>query len=335
MTEQQLDEALNEWTVQPPPERLRAKTLAAYRQQQGRPWIRWAVAAGFALAVVGLGARHFDFEPKIGATWAVLGDGTHIRTRTLVEPRIAFLKYFRWGGSTATAGNRQQRCVSNRAGGDFTCYETWIETQGDGRYRLSFFAHRPDEAALQRMGIAGYRDVAPFALPPPTVLAEGETVTVELRRPAPGDHIYDEITLSQGPFPDTPDKRPLAEGPYAADMLRIAAPRLSIDGVPVAESPVDARGVSVWFVLPGEGRWVLTTRPGKHTGFQQAGRAHGTLLEFEYGGRRYHIHCAEPVVPGRERQLYVLHEAQLAADHPFAGTRAAVFGSAGPPDLFE
>ncbi len=116
-------------------------------------------------------------------------------------------------------------------------------------------------------------------------------------------------------------------------MLRIAAPRLSIDGVPVAEGPVDARGVSVWFVLPGEGRWLLTTRPGKHPGFQAAGFARGMALEFEHGGRRFRIDCREPVVAGREKRLHVLHEAQLADDQPFAGTRTAVFGSAGPPDL--
>lgn len=333
MTEQELDEVLCEWTVEAPPGRLRTQTLAAYRQRRGPHWIRWTMAAALALVIVGVGARHLNFEPKIGVTWAVLGDGTHIRTRTLVEPRMAILKYFRWGGNTSTGGSRQRRCLWERAGGAFTCYESWIEKQSGGQYRLSFFEYEPDEAERGRMGLAGYRQAASSELPPPTVVRDGEAVTVELRRPAPGDRIYDEITLSQTAFNDTPDKRPLGEGPYAGDMLRITAPRLSIDGVPVAESPVDARGLSVWFVLPGEGRWVLTARPGRHAGFQQAGRAHGNLLEFESGGRRYRIHCAAPVVPGRERRIYVRHEPHLAVDDPFAGSRTAVFGSAGPPDL--
>lgn len=335
MTEMELDEVLNEWAAPAPPARLRAKTLAAYRQRKGQHWFRWAMAASIVLAMVALGALHFDFEPKIGAGWAVLGDGTHVRTRTLVEPRMAVLKYFRWGGSTTTSGQRQRRCLYDRAGASFSCYESWIESLSDRRYRVSFFHYEPDEAERRRMGVRDAHPVVSPPLPAPAVVREGEAVIVELCRPSPGDRIFDEITLSRAAFTDTPDQRPLGEGPFGNDMLRIASPRLTIDGMLLAEGAINARGVSVWFVLPGEGRWVLTTRPGRHTGFRPAGYARGTALEFEHDGRAYRIDCAEPVVSGRERKLYVLHEPHLADDHPLSRSKTAMFGSAGPPELFE
>jgi len=55
------------------------------------------------------------------------------------------------------------------------------------------------------------------------------------------------------------------------------------------------------------GRWLLTAPPGKHPGFQLAGRAAGKTIEFIHNGRAFRIECAGHVAAGGERPVNVHH----------------------------
>jgi len=90
-------------------------------------------------------------------------------------------------------------------------------------------------------------------------------------------------------------------------MLRLGNPRPYIEGVLFAEGPVDARGICCFSLPPAVGRWLLTAPPGKHPGFQLAGRAAGKTIEFIHNGRAFRIECAGHVAAGGERPVNVHH----------------------------
>jgi hypothetical protein len=330
MTDQELDRMLDAWEAPSAPARMRARVLrAAPRRRFWRFPVKWAAAACLAAAVT-VGAAVMVREPVVGTSWSRLPDGTHIRVKTLVEPKIAILKWFRAGMGGSFGGGSVARYVYDRSARTYSGYELKLEPLGDGRYYASAGPLVVNPARLERWKMVGFSSVAPPPLPAPRIVGLGEAFEVDLVREG-GERVYDRIELSAGGFGDEPHNRPLGEGQGGAAMMRLSNPRLFVNGVHFPqEGLAEARGMTVFFGIPGRGEWRLAVDAMGNPEYRAAGRARGPVLEFSWDGESFRIENDQPVVEGGERVLYVRFEP--ARERGEAG-RTASFGASGPAGL--
>ncbi len=333
MTDQELDRALDAWEAPAAPARMKARVMerAGARRRwrvPGIPW-KWAVAAPAALATVAVGAAIVASEPVIGTSWGQLADGTHIRVKTLVEPKLAILKWFRAGVGSSPGGFRQVRYMYDRGARTYWGYELTLEPLGGGKYSAHAVSLVAEPARLERWKLTGFTSVAPPALPAPRIIAAGEPFEVDLIRSG-GERVYDRIELSPVEFDDVPHKRPLNDGPFGSSMMRVSNPRLFIDGRHIPqEGLAEARGMTIFFSIPGRGEWRLAVDAMGNPEYRPAGRVMGSMIEFEWNGERFRIENDESVNEGGKQTLYVRFEPATEG----AVGEMATFGSAGPASI--
>jgi hypothetical protein len=81
-------------------------------------------------------------------------------------------------------------------------------------------------------------------------------------------------------------------------------------------------GATLWFAIPGRGRFVLSLTP--HEGFLKGGTIRDNVVAFQDGADRYEYRASSPVLgAGKAWNLYVLHDPRY---QPKAGMESAVSG---------
>src|SRR5579871_2043431 len=94
--------------------------------------------------------------------------------------------------------------------------------------------------------------------------------------------------------------------------IRQSDPKVYVGGLlvaPLEYGPAGRMDVQV----PGEGVYsivlyrsmALQTADGRPTGWVQAGRVHGSVIEFQAGGKQVRIECNQPVVD-RDRPVFAM-----------------------------
>lgn len=330
MTDQELERILDAWEAPAAPARMRERVLRAAppRRFWGLP-LKWA-AASLAAAAVTVGAAVIVREPVIGTSWSRLADGTHIRVKTLVEPKIAVLKWFRAGTGTSFSGSAVVRYMYDRSARTYAGYELKLEPLGEGRYYATAAPLVLDQMRLERMRLGGFSSAAPPPLPAPRIVGPGQPYEVDLAR-EDGVRVYDRIELSAGGFGDQPHNQPLGEGEFGKAMMRISNPRLFVNGVHFPqEGLAEARGLTVFFSIPGRGEWRLAVDAMGNPQYRAAGRVEGSVMEFAWDGEIFRIENDKPVVEGGPRTLFVHFE---PGREQGVGRATVSFGSAGSAAL--
>ena len=312
MTDQELDRLLDEWQAPPTP-----ISLLEWKPARARRVWRWVLAGSLAAATLAVATTLSVLSPGLGATWGRLGDGTYFRTQTLVEPGIASWKYAFTRGAHGGRDLWREHYFYDDSEKSYWGYTVTFEPVGNHQYRAVV-------DAAPRSVLAGYRNIPLPQVPAPRVIAEREPLEIDLIRA--GERVFDRIEVSSADFGDVPAKAP-REGPYAPLWMRLANPRLFINGAFVMDEPIDAGGGTVWFTLPGRGQWVLALDPLGNSRFVEAGRVDGKTIEFTLEGESFRIEATEPVAPGGSRPLYVWHQRDSAR-------ATAEFGSSGLPSQF-
>lgn len=324
MTDQELDRMLDAWTAPELPASLRRPWA------QKRQWRPWAVAAAVVLVCgAAVGTSVMTREPMVGATWARFADGTHLRVQTVAQPWWAAMRWGTVRGSSSTRGDEHRHCVAGAAADWFACYALQVQAAGEGLYRVAVREWTPGTEELERLRWRGARQAALASAPGVRLVRRNEPFEVELVREPGGERLFDRVTLSSREFEDVPSSRSLGEGPFGAAEMRLSNPRLFVNGKLAAEAQMEARGMTLFFTLPGRGEWRLAVDNGGHPGFVEAGTVEGTVLRFRQGGEEFVLECDQPVVAGSGvRRLYVWRRADVQGDGG-----AAPFGSAGPASL--
>ena len=307
MTDQELDEMLDVWQAPATPPSL----LESKPSSRRSVW-RWTLGGSLAAATLAVATTLSVISPQLGVTWGRLGDGTYFRTKTLVEPGIASWKYFFLRGSHGGRDMWREHYLCDDPTKTCWGYTVTFEPLANHQYRAVV-------DGLPRSVREGYRNVPLTQVPPPRILPEQEPLEINLI--PSGERLFDRIELSSTDFGEVPVKAP-PPGPYSHLWLRLANPKLYINGNFDLHEPLDAGGAIVWFTLAGRGRWDLTLDPLGNSRFVQAGHIDGKVIEFTLEGESFRIETAEPVIVGPARPLYVWHDRDDSS-------AAAQFGSAG------
>jgi len=316
MTDQELDLLLNRWETPEPPLRLQAAVCsAAAPRPRFRPgWLVLAGAAGL-LSLAGF----LQLGPQtVGSSQSDLAGGARLRTTTFRDPGFpALIWASRFGGAGAFGPTHARRYVYDRTSSTYVGYMAHIASAGTGAWTVTVepvTAPPPGPAS-------SYRQMALPSIPPPRLLHEGEAFDVEL---SASPHLFDRLEISTRPFEEA--KAPLPPRYLGAEM-RFAAPRLTMDGQFLGEGPLDARGLSLWFELPGQGRYTFVVQQDGNPRFVQAGTVEGKVLEFRANGHKFRLESRQPIAEEAARPLYVLYESGTAG--------GLCFGSGGPAGLLK
>ena len=99
---------------------------------------------------------------------------------------------------------------------------------------------------------------------------------------------------------------------YLRDQIRQSQPMVYVNGqlaAPLQYGPAATMDVQV----PGEGVYSIVSYPmrrhredGGLTGWVEAGRIHGNVIEFQAGGKQVRIECDKPIVDS-DRPVFALH----------------------------
>jgi hypothetical protein len=302
--------------------------------------LRWALVGAAAACCAALGGAVAS-SPELGRFYGASGsDGAYlyVQTTRLIDPPIAHLKWLFFGHGNSIGGSggivRGSADLHNRLTHSFYGYEYTLEPAGDGKYKVSFSPLRPS-TLKRRMGPYKMDGnlVAPPQLPAPQVVPVGQPFEVTLYQSG-GERVYDRIVLSRTPFPDWPPKQPQS----AQDgRMRLAGPQLYVNRQLVASQHDAGSGPVIWVHLPGQGRFLVALDPQGNSRFTEAGHVSGNAIEFQSEGTKFRIVCAEPVVTGGDRPVFVYHqqsfEDSLDPDQPL--TKQPFVGNAGPASLFQ
>jgi hypothetical protein len=165
------------------------------------------------------------------------------------------------------------------------------------------------------------------ARPEPQLVSVGTTIAVDVLVSADGkrkvvDYIQFPIlptTLpTVGPSLPTAANAPkdltLDDGPLQFDFAGF----VSIDGRtfqgPTWFSPGKNGGATLWFSLPGKGRFILSLAP--HDEFAKLGAIWDNVISFESDGQKYEIRMKSPIVgSGGAWNIYVLHDTSYKPDN--------------------
>lgn len=310
MTDHELDVLLNQWEPTQPPARLRARFLSA---AQPKPRLRWWIPA--ACAGLLAAAAFLQLAPhNLGFSTSPLAGGAQLRTSTLLQTGLSPSAWLGRFGTTGSFGpTHALRYLYDRNSRTYTGYLARITPAGPGAWTVAIepaAAPPPGEAAT-------YRQTPLPVLPAPRTIHEGESFDLET---SATPRVFDRLEVSAQGFP--PSTLPPAPRYLDAEM-RFAAPRLSIDGQFVAEGALDARGLSLWMELPGDGRYVLAVVPDENPRFVQAGSVEGKAMEFHANGHTFRIESSEIVAGSTARPLYLLHDPARVEELNFGSGGAA------------
>ena len=87
---------------------------------------------------------------------------------------------------------------------------------------------------------------------------------------------------------------------------------LFVDGVPLVEKKANFGGRVVWFSLPKQGQFIISTAPQDGYKFEQIAEVRGNTITFSLGDKFYQLSSTEPILSdGGEMKLWVLHDTEF------------------------
>jgi hypothetical protein len=169
-------------------------------------------------------------------------------------------------------------------------------------------------------GLTAGRSLKPLPLPrfpAPQVVRDGDVIELDLMASPDGkQRLTDYIRiLSHRPEPEEPVPAKTTakardctfdDGPihFNCDRTRFLVNGQLVDGADYCDGPT---GGTFWFVIPGQGRYILSLAP--HDGFFKAGEVRDNVILFQDGHQQYEYRTLRPIVgTGGAFNLYMLHD---------------------------
>jgi hypothetical protein len=271
------------------------------------------VACLFALAYLAASAWAQDRSGQVQSGYASFGQGIMVHYVTTVEPPLGAFQKLGAGG-IATAKDRVHRYMVDGTTHQYFGYDLVAEPAESGSFRVSI---EPLTLAPERMA-SGPLYPAPLPkYPPPQIVQDGDTIALDLMVSPNGrqkvvDYIVIAAKRNPGPVTGTCESRDftLDDGPL--DFQFESPVRFFINGhehegeLGLTKMRV---GGTLWFDVPGKGRYILSLAPREGFNFVNGGVIGDHVLTFQSDGDRYEFRASAPiVVRGGTWNVYVLHD---------------------------
>lgn len=335
MNDQELDQILDGWQAPSPSPSLRQQVCGVFSaSERGRilgVQLRWIVAGILSAGFVAL-ATEALVDGRLGGEASGGGDSPsgpiYGRVIQMVEPPVARLGWLAASSGMSfgetTTGIRGSSWICDRPAGLFYGVEFTVNRLPDGRFQAatgSLIMERLQRGPFQVTG-----QVVPLpANSGPAVVSDRQPFDVDIYRSG-GTRIFARIWISSQPFA----RRPLLPAPG----MQFNSAKLYRNGVELMAWPgSDASGVSVWFRMPGQGRYVMALDPDGNSNFAAAGQVNGNLLEFHAGNDVYRLESAQAITSGGARTVYVWHDSGFESELK-ASDQEIMFGSSGRACIF-
>jgi hypothetical protein len=236
-----------------------------------------------------------------------LANGLIVHLKTRIEPALAKSQILLvWSG---VQGNRDRihRTVMDKVTNTIVGYDLFAEPDGvPDRFVVRI------EPLTKRSMDGQYAMLAKY--PPPQTIREGDTIALDVLVSADGkqkliDYIEVRGRYSPGaPVTTTPPRDfTFDDGPLS---LKFKFPtRVYINGRKSEDVAgfTGKPGGTIWFDIPGQGRYILSLAP--RDGFLRAGAIRDHTLSFQAGNDLYELRAAEPILgAGKAWNLYVHHD---------------------------
>lgn len=87
---------------------------------------------------------------------------------------------------------------------------------------------------------------------------------------------------------------------------------LFVDGAPVAENVGSCGGRILWFSLPHQGQFILSSKSHEGHGFERMAELRSNTISFSLQNKSYQSISTAPILSdGGEMELWVLHDAEF------------------------
>lgn len=114
--------------------------------------------------------------------------------------------------------------------------------------------------------------------------------------------------------------------------LEMRNSRLFIDGVMLQDKGGSFAGRIVWFSLPKQGQFIISTAPQKGYKFEQIAEVKGSIISFTLADKFFELTSSEPILNnGNEMKLWVFHDIDF---QPKGSEKGVFYGAASHFDFF-
>jgi hypothetical protein len=235
-----------------------------------------------------------------------LANGLVVRIRGRIEPPLKGSKIPDYWGGIADDHDRVHRSVGDLATKTIFGYDLFAEPAGEpDRFLIRI-------EPLTKTMTEGRIVMLP-AYPPSQIVREGDVIALDLLVSPDGKQKlvdYIEVGRKNGPASTglTPRDFTFDDGPLT---LRFdSGIHCFVNGRPLPDTIAFTvrRGSTIWFVIPGRGRYILSLSP--QDGFQKAGAIRGHVVSFQDGPDTFEFRTGGPILgAGKAWNLYVFHDA--------------------------
>lgn len=250
---------------------------------------------------------------------STLKNGLTVRYKSMLEPPLRESQILMLEGGHSASSNRIHRTLHEKNTGVYYGYDLVVDPAGPRRFRISI-------EPLTRLPQGRLLPLPKY--PPPQTVEEGDIIALDLLVSRDGvqklvDYIEVEQTAEPGMAPAlAPRDFTFDDG---APSLQFRFPtsvyvngRKAQDGFAFTVR----QGATIWFAVPGQGRYILSLAP--RDGFRKSGAIRAHVLTFEAGTDTYEIRSAGPILgAGKAWNLYVLHDPKY---QPKSAVQPAIHG---------
>ena len=114
--------------------------------------------------------------------------------------------------------------------------------------------------------------------------------------------------------------------------LKMKNSRLFINGVLSKDRGGSFAGRIVWFSLPKQGQFLITTTPQDGYKFEQIAEVKGNIISFTLADKLFELTSSEPILNnGNEMKLWVFHDIEF---QPKGSEKGVFYGAASHFDFF-
>lgn len=244
--------------------------------------------------------------------------GVIIRYRTVAEPPTETPVSF--GSRTWSSTGRLHRLLFDNRSRQYFGYDLAVQPGAENNVYEAAFQPLTDFDAILALFTprTGLKEAAQLKYPEPQVVHAGDTIATDVMVAADGkQRIVDYLEILPGDLPaattmDEPRDYTVDDSPIRIDADSFQRVTVLIDGQKfsgrVGYSLND--GGVLWFVFPGQGRFLLSLAP--HEGFERAGTIRDHAIAFAGGEHNYEVRLAKRIAPaGNAWNLYLRSQANF------------------------
>ena len=238
--------------------------------------------------------------------------GVSFSYETRLEPPAPIVT--RSGGGTLTENDIAKRHICDFARQTYFGYDLRMEPLPNGQYRVTFSPLTITPSKMQEI----FPEVKNWTLlplpkqPATQVVKTGDTIALDLFvNPSTGQKLVEYLIVQGGQGRALSAYGPARDFSVEESILRISAPKLSINGKPqeATHGFRGAIGSPIWIHIGGRGRFIFTLLPRLDLGFQKAGEIRGSTMAWRWGADEFSLNTDSRIAPGEGAyNLYVFHD---------------------------